>query len=51
VSDLKGWSNAVAKHYSIQSVPANFLLDPDGKLIAKDLYGDELEKKLEELLR
>jgi peroxiredoxin len=51
VSDLKGWSNAVAQLYSIKSVPANYLLDPTGKIIAKDLREEELEKKLEELLK
>ncbi|MCC8424094.1 TlpA disulfide reductase family protein [Mucilaginibacter sp. UR6-11] len=50
VSDLKFWRNEAAELYSIHSIPANFLLDPDGKIIAKDLRGPELENKLEELL-
>jgi len=50
VSDLKYWSNDVAKLYDIRSVPENFLIDPTGKIIAKNLRGDELEKKLEEVL-
>ena len=50
VSDLKFWNNAVAKQYDIQSIPANLLIGPDGKIIAKDLHGDELEKKLAEVL-
>ena len=49
VSDLKFWSNEAAILYFVQSVPANFLLDPDGKIIAKDLRGTDLEDKLEEL--
>jgi peroxiredoxin len=49
VSDLKFWSNAVAKLYDIQSVPTNLLIGPDGKILAKDLHGDELEKKLSEI--
>ena len=51
VSDLKGWSNAVAKKYNVQSIPANFLLDPSGKIIAKGLRGAALEQTLETLLK
>ena len=50
VSDLKFWSNAVAKQYEIESIPSNMLIGPDGKIIAKDLHGDDLEKKLAEVL-
>lgn len=50
VSDLKFWNNEVAKQYGIQSIPANFLIDPDGKIIAKGLRGDDLQLKLAELL-
>jgi peroxiredoxin len=46
VSDLKFWDNDAAKVYGIQAIPQNLLLDPDGKIIAKDLFGDDLEKKL-----
>lgn len=49
VSDLKFWDNAVAKQYGIRAIPQNFLLDPSGKIIAKDLRGDELNKTLSEL--
>ncbi|NSL86962.1 TlpA family protein disulfide reductase [Chitinophaga sp. Mgbs1] len=49
VSDLKGWRNVVAKEYNIRAVPSNFLLDKDGKIIAKDLRGEELSRKLEEI--
>ena len=51
LSDLKGWENAVGKEYAIESIPANFLIDPSGKIIAKDLHGDDLENKLAELLK
>jgi peroxiredoxin len=51
VSDLKFWSNAVAKEYAIESIPANFLIDPNGIIIGKDLRGDDLENKLEEVLK
>ena len=46
VSDLKFWDNDVAKLYGIKSIPQNYLLDPTGKIIAKNLRGDELNKKL-----
>ncbi|WP_345101809.1 TlpA disulfide reductase family protein [Mucilaginibacter panaciglaebae] len=49
VSDLKFWQNDAATLYKVQSIPANFLLDPNGKIIAKDLRGADLEHKLEEL--
>jgi len=49
VSDLKFWSNAVAKLYGIQAIPQNFLLDKDGKIIAINIKGAELTKKLLEL--
>jgi len=50
VSDLKFWDNQAAVMYSVQSVPQNYLLDPNGKIIAKDLRGDALDVKLAELL-
>ncbi len=50
VSDLQFWNNAVAQLYGIQSIPQNFLLDPTGKIIDKNLRGEDLERKLEELL-
>jgi len=51
VSDLKGWSNTVAQQFGIFSIPQNFLLDPDGKIIAKNLRGPLLESKLSSLLK
>ena len=50
VSDLKFWDNEVAKMYGIRGVPMNFLLDPDGKIVAKNLRGEELDKRLTEIL-
>ncbi|ANE49818.1 TlpA disulfide reductase family protein [Flavisolibacter tropicus] len=50
VSDLQFWSNAVAQLYRVQSIPQNFLIDPNGKIIAKDLRGEELTAKLCQLL-
>jgi peroxiredoxin len=51
VSDLQGWDNAVAKQYGVRSIPANFLVGPDGKIIAKNLRGADLEKKLSEIIK
>jgi len=50
VSDLKGWKADVAKMYGVRSIPSNFLLDKDGKVIGKNLRGDALKEKLSELL-
>ena len=50
VSDLKFWSNEVAQKYKVQSIPQNFLIGPDGKILAKDLRGEQLIKQLEQLL-
>ncbi len=46
VSDLLFWDNAVAKQYGIQAIPQNLLLDPTGKIVGKNLRGDDLQKKL-----
>ena len=51
VSDLKGWSNAVAQQFGIQSIPQNFLIDPTGKIIGKNLRGEALEEKLASVLK
>ena len=51
VSDLKGWSNDVAQMLQIQSIPQNFLLDPQGRIIGKNLRGPALEKRLAYLLK
>lgn len=50
VSDLKFWENEVAKQFGIRAIPQNLLLDPEGKIIAKNLRGEELDKKLEEFI-
>jgi len=49
VSDLKFWDSKTAGLYAVRGIPQNFLLDPNGKIIAKNLRGDDLENKLEEL--
>ena len=50
VSDLKGWQSSAAQLYDVHSIPQTFLLDKNGKIVAKGLRGEELEAKLEELL-
>jgi peroxiredoxin len=50
VSDLKFWSNEVALKYKVESIPQNFLLDPNGKIIAKNLRGEQLLETLKGLL-
>jgi peroxiredoxin len=51
VSDLKYWYNDVAKLYDIKAVPANFLIDPNGKIVARNLRGEALLQKLAQLLQ
>jgi len=50
VSDLKFWNNAVAQLYAVRSIPQNFLIDPEGKIIAANLRGENLERTLTDLL-
>jgi hypothetical protein len=50
VSDLRGWENAATKIYGVRSIPLNFLIDPAGKILAKDIRGEMLLKTLEETL-
>jgi alkyl hydroperoxide reductase subunit AhpC len=49
VSDLKFWSSYPAMQYKVQSIPANFLIDPEGKIIAQNLRGSALGAKLSEI--
>jgi peroxiredoxin len=51
VSDLAFWNNAAAKLYKVQSIPQNFVLDPEGKIIGKNLRGEELDSFLEQVLK
>ncbi len=51
VSDLKYWSSPVARQYGIESIPANYLLDKDGKIIGSNLRGADLEAELDKLFR
>lgn len=49
VSDLNGWTSSGGKTYGIMSVPSTVLIDKDGKIIARNLRGSELEHKLQEI--
>ncbi len=51
ISDLKFWNSAAVPLYQIQGIPYNVLLDPQGKIIAKELRGADLENKLQEVLQ
>ncbi len=49
VSDLAGWRSSAAGLYGVRSIPQTFLIDQEGKIIAKNLRGNALEKKLAEI--
>ena len=50
VSNLKWWKEPIALAYGVESIPATFILDASGKIVAKDLRGAELKAKINELL-
>lgn len=50
VSDLKGWKSSASALYGVKSIPQTFLIDADGRIVAKNLRGAALENKLAELL-
>jgi hypothetical protein len=47
VSDLQGWKNEVAVQYGIHSIPQNYLIDPQGVIVAANLRGSKLEEFLD----
>ncbi|WP_343673407.1 AhpC/TSA family protein [Chitinophaga sp.] len=49
LSDLKSWDNLAAKLYGVRAIPQNFLIDPDGNIIGKTLFGKDIEAKLTEI--
>ncbi len=49
VSDLRGWQSQAARKYGVNAIPSNFLLDPQGRIIAKNLRGQKLMDKLAEI--
>jgi thiol-disulfide isomerase/thioredoxin len=51
VTDFKGWDNSVAKQFGVRSIPFNLLIDPEGKIIDKDLNPLDLEKRLAALFK
>lgn len=51
MSDLQGWNNEGAKLYGVNSIPATVLVDQDGTIIARNLRGDAIKAKLDELLK
>ncbi len=51
VSELKRWEGKTASLYKVEGIPASFVLDPSGKIIAKNLKGAELEKFLSENIK
>lgn len=51
VSDLKGWGNEVGIMYGVKGIPQNFLIDKEGKIVAKNLRGAELDQKLAEIIK
>lgn len=50
VSDLKGWQSSIVPIYDVTGIPFAVLLDRDGKIIGKNLRGEELHQKLAEVL-
>lgn len=50
ISNLKFWEEPIAMQYGVKSIPATFILDGSGKIVARDLRGDELKAKVKELL-
>ena len=50
VSELKYWGNEAARLYAVNSIPSNFLLDENGTIIGRNLRGDDLYKKVKEIL-
>lgn len=51
VSDLKFWNNEAAALYKVNSIPYNILIDPDGKIVATELHGNELQRTLQKVLK
>jgi len=50
VSNLKFWEEPIAQQYNVEAIPATFILDASGKVVAQDLRGAELKAKILELL-
>lgn len=50
VSNLKYWDEPIAQQYKVESIPATFILDSKGKVVASNLRGEALKAKIQELL-
>jgi alkyl hydroperoxide reductase subunit AhpC len=50
VSNLKYWDEPIAQQYKVEGIPATFILDAKGKIVASNLRGEELKAKIKELL-
>jgi peroxiredoxin len=50
-SSLKGWAEPVAQAYGASAIPFNVLIGPDGKILAQGLYGEDIDKKLSEIIK
>ena len=51
VSELLGWQGKISKRYKVGAIPANFLIDPNGKIVGRNLRGADLDNKLKELFK
>lgn len=51
VCELKGWSSSIGQKYSVTSIPVNFLIDPNGFIVARNLRGEALIEKLKEVIK
>jgi len=51
ISDLKDWENGAAITYGVRAIPANFLIDPNGVIVAKNLHGEKLAETLSKLIK
>ncbi len=51
LSDLKYWDSEIPALYGVRGIPANVLLGPDGVIIAKNITGEDLHKKLKEVIK
>ena len=50
ISNLQFWQDPIAKLYNISAIPAAFLIDSEGRILAKNLRGERLKEKVKELL-
>ncbi|WP_431294420.1 peroxiredoxin family protein [Pedobacter sp. P26] len=51
LSDLASWKSEASKLFGVTAIPSNFLIDPNGKIVARNLRGQELDKTLEKFIK